>query len=314
MATPPDHPGTSNRWARTVVWIGSACILLAAGWLAGDFRVDSAKIDRHPARIALWDRPAAAGEESNAGNAYVTVYRPSRSLGTALVICPGGGYESRVMEIEGHGIARWLNRQGIAGIVLEYRLPHGDPALPLRDVRQAVRYVRSHAEEWGLRSNRVGVIGFSAGGHLAAMAAVLEECSPGPAGDLGGHPPFRPDFAVLIYPVISMGLPADAGSRRNLLGPSPPAQQIEAYSMDRQVTPRTPPAFLVHAQDDSVVSVENSRLFYNALKSNGVSATICEYETGGHGLGYGGALWREWQAQALHWLRSREFLSAGKER
>lgn len=215
------------------------------------------------------------------------------------------------METEGHGIARWLNRQGIAGIVLEYRLPHGDPAIPLQDVRQAVRVVRCHAEEWGVRSNRVGVIGFSAGGHLASMAATLEECSPDSGGDLGAPPSCRPDFALLIYPVISMGVPADAGSRRNLLGPAPSARQIDAYSTDRQVTPRTPPAFLVHARDDAVVSVENSRLFCNALKSNGISATLCEYETGGHGLGYGGPLWREWQAQALHWLQEGNFLPAG---
>jgi acetyl esterase/lipase len=208
-----------------------------------------------------------------------------------------------VMNPEGHGIARWLNEHGITGVVLEYRLPKGNPKIPLLDAQRAIRMVRSNAGAWDCDPQRVGIIGFSAGGHLASTALTHFD-----AGVLLARDPIeqfgcRPDFGILIYPVISMGPKAHAGSKRNLLGPDPKAETVKWFSNEAQVTPRTPPAFLAHAQDDATVSPEDSRMFYDALKSHQVPATYLKLPTGGHGLnGYSGPMWNEWQTQVLKWL------------
>lgn len=245
-------------------------------------------------------------------NAYITVYRPSHSSGTAIVICPGGGYGALNLDIEGRGIARWLIQHGITGVVLEYRLPHGNPDVPLVDAQQAIRFVRHHADQWQVQADRVGILGFSAGGHLASMVSTLSERPMGPRSNALGLVSPRPNFAILIYPVISMGALADIGSRQNLLGSAPSSEQVEAYSIERHVSSNTPPVFLIHAQDDPVVSVENSRMFLKVLKAKGVSATIYEFNDGGHGLGYGGPLWKEWQEQALVWMRRQGMISEKK--
>ena len=243
--------------------------------------------------------------------AFTTVYRPRRANGVAVVICPGGGYGALGLEFEGRRVARWLNRNGIIGLVLEYRFPTGNPDRPLADAQAAIRLVRNRAAEWGVQTNQIGILGFSAGGHLAAMAATLPDMAAGTVPGAAICSSSRPDFAILVYPVISMDELADAGSRRGLLGPHPSPDQMAIYSMDRRVTDSTPPTFLVHARDDAVVSAENSRRFHAALQAHGIPSAYVELESGGHGLGYGGPLWDDWQARALAWLRGLGRIAPG---
>ncbi len=220
----------------------------------------------------------------------------------ALVICPGGGYSMLCIEPEGFGIADWLNRNGIAGFVLEYRLPKGNKEVPLSDARRAVAWVRAHAAQYHVDPEKIGIIGFSAGGHLASSAAV--HCAPD-AGAAADAVPSRPDFAVLIYPVISMreGL-THPGTRHELLGDSPSGEDILFYSSEKQVSPRTPPVFLAHARDDTVVPPENSALFAARMKELGRPCVYLELESGGHGLnGYKGPSWEKWQHDAAAWIK-----------
>jgi acetyl esterase/lipase len=255
-----------------------------------------------PERMPLWGANAAANEP----NAFVTVYKPQRTSGAAVVICPGGGYGAWVLEAEGHRVARWLNRHGIVGVVLEYRLPHGQPERPLADAQQAIRTLRRHAAAWGVQTNQIGILGFSAGGHLAAMAATVEEPVLHAKLLENEAENFRPDFVLLLYPVISMDELADSGSRLNLLGSNPTREQVHAFSADQRVTSRTPPMFLVHARDDAVVSEANSQRMVAALRAQGVPVAFHPLESGGHGLGYGGRLWEQWQQQALEWMRNQD--------
>jgi acetyl esterase/lipase len=286
----------------TIKMLAFGCVsgaLALAGWKL----FWPAPIDPAPERIALWPDHAPIGDGRFAPtNAFISVYRPAQTHGTSVVVCPGGGYRMLVLELEGLNIARWLNRQGITAVVLEYRLPNGNPAVPLLDAQRAIRLVRSMAGEWNCRSNRVGILGFSAGGHLAATAATRFDdgnpSAPDPIDRVGS----RPDFALLVYPVITMGPLADAGSRRNLLGPDPTAETVAWFSNELQVTARNPPAFLVHAKDDIVVPSDNSRLFFEALQAHGIPAEYHELPGGGHGLGYGGPFWGQWQAQAIRWM------------
>ena len=228
-----------------------------------------------------------------------------------MVICPGGGYGGLVTGPEGSGIAKWLNSHGITGIVLEYRLPNGRKFVPLLDAQRAIRLVRFHSKGWGINPHRVGIIGFSAGGHLAATAATHFDCGkPSAAKDddverLG----CRPDFALLVYPVITMGEKTHSGSKQNLLGNSPSAESMEQFSNEKQVTRKTPPVFLTHALDDHVVTPENSRLFYEALKAHKVSARYLELPSGDHGLnGYKGPMWDAWQTGSLKWLAEMKMI------
>lgn len=255
-----------------------------------------------PERMPLWGANAAANEP----NAFVTVYKPQRTSGAAVVICPGGGYGAWVLEAEGHRVARWLNRHGIVGVVLEYRLPHGQPERPLADAQQAIRTLRRHAAAWGVQTNQIGILGFSAGGHLAAMAATVEEPVLHAKLLENEAENFRPDFVLLLYPVISMDELADSGSRLNLLGSNPTREQVHAFSADQRVTSRTPPMFLVHARDDAIVSEANSQRMVAALRAQGVPVAFHPLESGGHGLGYGGRLWEQWQQQALEWMRNQD--------
>ena len=226
-----------------------------------------------------------------------------------MVICPGGGYGGLVAGPEGHGIAKWLNTHGITGVVLEYRLPKGRSKVPLLDAQRALRTVRAKAKDWGCDSRKVGIIGFSAGGHLAATAATRFD-----EGDRASQDPVerqgcRPDFAVLVYPVITMGEGTHGGSRNNLLGPSPSAEAIALYSAEKQVTAKTSPTYLTHAADDAVVPVSHSRSFHAALQEKGVACEHLELPSGGHGLnGYQGPMWDAWQAGSLKWLAARGVL------
>ncbi len=209
----------------------------------------------------------------------ITAYLPAESGASrpAVVVCPGGGYGLLALDKEGHDVARWFAERGVIGVVLKYRLPrpeghvYGHEA-PLADAARAIALVREQAPAWGVDPKRVGIMGFSAGGHLAASASVQ-------LGELG------PDFSVLVYPVISMVAEVThGGSKGNLLGPDPAPALVERFSSERRVTRATPPAFLVHTSDDWV-KVENSLRYYSALRAAGVPAELHVFARGGHGYG-----------------------------
>lgn len=264
-----------------------------------------------PPRIPLWegDAPQGDGTVAAAPKAAITVHLPERPTGAAAVICPGGGYGGLATGAEGHGIAAWLNRHGIAGIVLEYRLPAGRPFVPLLDAQRALRLVRLHAAEWKIDPHRLGIIGFSAGGHLASTAATHFDAGRPDATEPVERESSRPDFVILVYPVITMKEQGHAGSRRNLLGPEPAADMVELFSNELQVTKDCPPAFLAHAVDDKPVPIENSILFYDAQRAQGLPAKLLRLPDGGHGLnGYKGPSWDAWQTAAIDWLRERQMI------
>lgn len=255
-------------------------------------------------RTSLWNGHAPVGQGKFADqDAWITVHRPKDPNGVAIVICPGGGYGGLVTGAEGHGIAAWLNGHGITGVVLEYRLPAGRPFVPLLDAQRAIRTVRSHAATWQLDPDKIGIMGFSAGGHLAATAATHFDKGQQDAENPIDRVSCRPDFAILIYPVISMGPLAHGGSRKNLLGAEPSSDLIELFSNEKQVTEETPPVFLAHAVDDKAVPVEHSRMMHRALQAKNVKSQLLELPSGGHGLnGYKGPMWDAWQKQSLQWL------------
>lgn len=265
-----------------------------------------------PEPISLWANHAPiGGGEFQSADAKITVHRASKPNGAAFVICPGGGYGGLVKGAEGHGIAQWLNAHGITGVVLEYRLPKGNAFVPLLDSQRAIRTVRARAAEWDIDPKRIGIIGFSAGGHLASSAGTHFDAGDLKATDAIERVSCRPDFMVLVYPVISMGEKGHAGSRNNLLGKDATPELIELFSNEKRITRETPPAFLAHALDDKVVPPDNSRIFYEALKANGVNAKYLELPSGGHGLnGYKGPMWDAWQSQSLEWLAAQKIIPA----
>ena len=222
----------------------------------------------------------------------------------AVVICPGGGYSMRCDQPEGYQIADWLNKNGIAGFVLDYRLPAHRKTVPLSDAQRAIRYVRAHAAEYGVDPNRIGIVGFSAGGHLAASATVHFDAGNPNAADPVDRVSCRPDFSLLVYPVISMTDElTHAGSRANLLGGKPTAEEIDDYSCEKQVSADTPPTLLAHAWDDTVVVPENSASFARRMKELGRPVVYLELSGGGHGLNhYQGESWDKWQAEAIRFI------------
>ncbi len=261
-------------------------------------------------KLSLWANHAPVGDGTfQTADATITIHRPARPNGAALVICPGGGYGGLMTDPEGHGIAKWLNGHGIMGVVLEYRLPKGNAFVPLLDAQRAIRTVRSHAKEWGVDPKRIGIIGFSAGGHLASTAGTHFDAGDPKADDAIQRLSCRPDFMILIYPVITMGEKRHSGSRDNLMGGNPKPELVEQFSNEKRVTSQTPPTFLAHAKDDGVVPPENSKMFYEALRASGVDAKYLELPDGGHGLnGYKGASWDAWQAQSLEWLAAEKMI------
>jgi len=263
-----------------------------------------------PERISLWNGKAPDGEgKTGREDAFVTVHRPAKPNGASMVICPGGSYNFLVMMAEGHGIAAWLNQHGVTGIVLQYRLPRGNRFVPLLDAQRAIRLTRSSAEKWGCDPTRVGIIGFSAGGHLASTAATHFDGGIAHDPDPVNTQSCRPDFAILVYPVITMGEKTHAQSRSNLLGRAINADTVEYYSNEKQVTAETPPVFLAHAKDDSLVPADNSRLFYAAMQAHGVRGQYLELPSGNHGLnGHTGPMWEAWKVQSLRWLAAEKLV------
>ena len=266
-----------------------------------------------PERIALWDNHAPIGEgKFKEEDAWIHVHRPANPNGAAVIICPGGGYGMQVMGGEGHGIAQWLNGHGVTGVVLQYRLPKGRSFVPLMDAQRAIRTVRANAKKWNLDPKRIGIIGFSAGGHLASTAAThFPRFGEPPAKNPFDRISCRPDFAILVYPVVTMGKYTHRGSKRNLLGNEPTEEMEKLFSNEKQVTKETPPIFMAHAVDDRPVPPENSRALYAALQKNKVPSEYLELPNGGHGLnGYKGPSWDAWQKNSLLWLAKRKMIPA----
>jgi acetyl esterase/lipase len=238
----------------------------------------------------------------------LTVFLPpkEKASGIAVIICPGGGYTNLAMGYEGTEVAQRFNESGIAAFVLKYRIPNDQTMVrkeigPLQDAQRAIMLLRTRAKEWGINPKRIGIMGFSAGGHLAATAGTHFGKQEIPNPD---HISLRPDFMVLAYPVISFsaGL-AHTGSENNLLGKNPSPEKINAWSNEMQVTDQTPPAFLVHAKDDDAVPYQNSTVFADSLGKHHIPSEIFLYEKGGHGFGMtNNTDPRLWMDHCIEWI------------
>jgi acetyl esterase/lipase len=297
-----------NRHTRTTLYL-SVAVLLGLAWAA---------TAAEPKVELLWPNgaPGAKGD-AEGDKPTLTIYLPPRekATGASVVICPGGGYGALALDHEGHQIAQWLNSFGVAGFIVKYRhrnsgAGYGHP-IPVLDAQRAIRTVRSRAQEWGVDPSRIGILGFSAGGHLASSAATHFNESFGAPQDQIDRVSCRPDFAVLIYPVIMFGEPfTHVGSQKNLLGSNPDPPLVEKMSSEKQVTPQTPPTFLVHTWEDTAVPAENSIYFYLALRRAKVPAEMHLFLKGQHGFGLGqkvGAA-SAWPDLCQKWMEASGFL------
>ena len=264
------------------------------------------------ARVALWPDRAPIGDgtfETIASELKVYLPPPHKATGAAVVICPGGGYIRHVVDREGYPIADWLNAHGIAAILLEYRLPEGRSMVPLLDAQRAIRITRAKAAEWKIDPSHIGILGFSAGGHVASAAGTHFDAGHPTDADTVEHLSCRPDFMLLVYPVVTMGEQTHPLSKTKLLGPDPKPELVRFFSNETQVTDRTPPTFLAHAKDDKAVPPDNSRHLVAAMKAHHVPVEYLELPSGGHGLnGCKGPLWEEWKAKALMWLATQNII------
>ena len=290
------------------------CLAATAILLGLDLAPALGQVPTEPKRLGLWNGRAALGEgQFQETEVWITVHHPATPNGTAIVICPGGGYGGLVTGAEGHGIADWLNRHGITGVVLEYRLPAGRAQVPLLDAQRAIRTVRTNAKAWALNPARIGIMGFSAGGHLASTAGTHFDKGNSKSSDPIERVSCRPDFSILIYPVITMGEKTHQGSKQNLLGKDPSPTLVKEFSNEQQVTAKTPPAFLAHARDDTAVVPANSQMFFAALQAHNVPGQYLELPSGGHGLnGYQGPMWDAWQEKSLAWLAESKLIPSAK--
>ena len=244
--------------------------------------------------------------------AKLYVYRPEKQENkrAAVVICPGGGYANLSMNSEGHDYARWLSENGMTAVVLKYRLPNKNHIIPLKDAQRALRLVRYKAQEWDIDPARIGISGFSAGGHLASTAATHFDAGNASAVDPLDRLSCRPDFAILFYPVITMKEEfTHHGSRRNLIGDGYNAELVMLYSNEEQVTAQTPPTFLITSDNDKSVVPRNSIEFYSALKRNNVPAVLYVISDGGHGWGTNPerSQFPEWSVPLKTWLTKTVF-------
>lgn len=249
----------------------------------------------------------------NVSEAEIYVYLPDKekNTGAAVVICPGGGYVMEAMDHEGFDMATFFQSQGVAGIVLKYRLPNQHDEVPSSDARQAMRIVRANAKEWGIDPTKIGIAGSSAGGHLASTAGTVFD-----AGNQGSTDPVervscRPDFMLLLYPVITMNEEfTHMGSRENLIGKGHDMELVRKYSNELNVSVKTPPTFLILADDDGAVPPRNSIEFYSALKRNNVPAEMHIFQYGGHGFGMrkDGRPSDNWPNMFIDWLKARKIV------
>jgi acetyl esterase/lipase len=268
--------------------------------------------------------PLAAGD-TDTDRPTLTAYRPEKPNGTAVVVCPGGGYGFLADDHEGKQVAEWLTRRGVTAFVLKYRIVAKDrpgPLMeaPLLDAQRAIRTVRAKAKDYGIDPRKVGIWGFSAGGHLASTATTHFDAGK-KDGDEVGKQSSRPDFAILAYPVITMedGV-THGGSKRNLLGARPDAKLVELYSNEKQVTKDTPPVFIFQTSADTAVIPENAVRFYLACKKAKVPVEMHIYEKGRHGVGLGSdPKWTggeksvaTWPDRLADWMKARGLLGAGK--
>lgn len=306
---------------------------MLATYLAVEVLLGSARAAEPPQTMPLWPEGAPGATGSEAGDEFhagdlptLTVYRsaPAKANGAAIVVCPGGGYGMLATEHEGKDVAEWLNSLGVTAFVLKYRLgPKYHHPVMLQDGQRAIRTVRARAGEWNVDPKRVGVIGFSAGGHLASTLATHFDSGHRDLDDPIQRQGCRPDVAILVYPVISLDPPyGHAGSRRNLLGDAPSRELVESLCNDLQVTKDTPPTFLAHTNEDTGVPPENSLLFALALRKAKVPVELHLFEKGQHGLGLGtgwarrnippNEAFQAWPRLCAEWLKGRGFLSPAR--
>jgi acetyl esterase/lipase len=309
----------------------TVCLMMIAA-LFGGVRLRAEDL-QNPPELPLWKsdqispKPDPASPEkvlprasngqfvSNVTNPTVTVFpAPGDKVPhTAVIICPGGGYGGLALDWEGFDVAHWLNSIGVTGIVLKYRMPQpaitkdGKP-LPLIDAQQAIRMARYHAKEWNIDPNKLGMMGFSAGGHLASTLGTHFEFRDNDSGRQQIND--RPDFLILVYPVITFTPIGHSGSKQNLLGKNPDPATVDLYSNEKQVTEKTPPTFLTHAEDDPV-KCENSLLFFEALRTHKVPCELRLFATGGHGFGLGqkGGEPAAWPKECQAWLVKQKLIS-----
>jgi len=275
--------------------------------LAVMLTVTTALFAQKPIELPLWPNGAPNSNElkgteqeneknriSNVVSPTITIYKAKDGNGKAIIMCPGGGYARLAMDHEGHDMASWFNAQGITYIVLKYRMPNGHYEVPISDAKQAITIVRQHAAEWGIDTSKVGIMGASAGGHLASTLATHFTAET------------RPDFQILLYPVITMDKTyTHGGSRENLIGKNPGKELETLYSNELQVTPETPKAFIALSNDDGAVPPQNGVNYYLALLKNKVSASMHIYPIGGHGWGFRDNFKykRQWTEELEKWLR-----------
>jgi acetyl esterase/lipase len=266
--------------------------------------------------VLLWPQgaPDAKGDEAK-DKPNLTVYSPSedKATGTAIIVCPGGGYERLSIDKEGKAVAQWLNTLGVTAFVLDYRHAgkgYHYPA-PLEDAQRAVRLVRTNAAKWKVNPSRIGIMGFSAGGHLASTVGTHFDAGNPNAEDAVDRASCRPDFMVLCYAVISLNTTyTHQGSKKNLLGDHPDPELVQNLSNDTQVTADTPPTFLFCTNADTTVPAENSVLFYLALRRAKVPAELHIYQQGAHGLGLApnDPVLSTWKDRLADWLKVRGLL------
>jgi len=269
-------------------------------------------VAQSPETRLLWPGGApGAQDDGDAGKPSLTIYlpRPEAATGAGVVICPGGAYGHLSMDKEGAQIAEWLNARGVAGFVLKYRLgPRYHHPIELGDAQRALRLVRAHAAEFRVSGDRIGVWGFSAGGHLASTLATHFDAGEATAPDPIDRLSCRPDFVILAYPVVTLLDPyTHKGSRTNLLGENPDPALVASLSNETQVTARTPPTFLFHTDADRTVPAENSVQFYLALRKAGVPAELHIYQPGGHGVGLAqkDPILSTWPDRLAVWLKAQ---------
>lgn len=307
---------------RTVLGVLVLAVVLGV-WAGRPVRADDPLASADEV-VKLWPNgaPDAKGDDPDKDAPTLSVFlpKPEAATGSAVVVCPGGGYAMLASNHEGKQVAEWLNSIGVAAFVLKYRLgPRYQHPAMLHDVNRAVRLVRHEAPKWGIDPDRIAVMGFSAGGHLASTAGTHFDAGkaddPDPIERVGS----RPDLLILAYPVIAMATPyTHQGSNRNLLGENPPEELVRSMSNETQVTPETPPTFLVHTTEDAAVPPENSLLFAMALRKAKVPLELHIFEKGPHGLGLGtgekrfnvdpNEAFQAWPKLCETWLKGRGFL------
>jgi len=307
---------------RTVFGVLVLAVILG-GWTDRPVRADDALASADEV-VKVWPNgaPDAKGDDPEKDVPTLSVFlpKPEIATGAAVVVCPGGGYGMLAVNHEGRQVAEWLNSIGVAAFVLKYRLgPRYQHPAMLHDVNRAVRVVRHDGSKWGVDPNRIAVMGFSAGGHLASTAGTHFDAGKPDDPDPIERVSSRPDRLILAYPVVAMATPyTHQGSNRNLLGENPPEELVRSLSNETQVTPETPPTFLVHTNEDAAVPVENSLLFAMALRKAKVPLELHVFEKGRHGLGLGTGekafnvdpdpAFQAWPKLCETWLKRQGFL------